>query len=339
MASQYFIYVAALFGTFADNPLAAQWVTDNGAVIFDNGFESDAVGSLPSTPSVGALQVLSSGTSTIGVNGPMSSGPGAAVGTNYMSVQRPDAGTHTPPGLAGTFAQPINIGDELVLDVWVWNADVLDNNFIMGFNSDDTTTKLWLSAVSAPGATAGTFRTQLLQGNATPDLTDVTFTPNTWQEWKLDWVVGSSQAIVTINGVSETRTGLDPGDLPGDGGSAVSKFEIFGSNWPTTFYIDAAQYKSGDVTHDNIVNGLDINVMASHWLAKGAGTPGDANGDGIVNGLDINVIATQWLQTTTVGTYQTPPPVAPVPEPAAVTLLALGVVCAGILGRQGLRRD
>jgi ABC-type nitrate/sulfonate/bicarbonate transport system substrate-binding protein len=75
----------------------------------------------------------------------------------------------------------------------------------------------------------------------------------------------------------------------------------------------------GDVTGDGIVNGLDINMIASHWLNTGSNTPGDANFDGVVNGLDINLIAAHWLQTTggaggSVG----------VPEPATIVSAMLG---------------
>jgi hypothetical protein len=51
----------------------------------------------------------------------------------------------------------------------------------------------------------------------------------------------------------------------------------------------------GDTTQDGIVNGLDVNAIASHWLHMGSALPGDANGDGIVNGLDINLVASNWL--------------------------------------------
>jgi hypothetical protein len=56
----------------------------------------------------------------------------------------------------------------------------------------------------------------------------------------------------------------------------------------------------GDANNDGIVNGLDINLVAKHWLSTGAQPLiGDVNADGIVNGLDINLIAQNWLQTTT----------------------------------------
>jgi Concanavalin A-like lectin/glucanases superfamily/Dockerin type I domain len=53
----------------------------------------------------------------------------------------------------------------------------------------------------------------------------------------------------------------------------------------------------GDVTHDGVVNGLDIADVASHWLQTGSvSLPGDVNGDGITNGLDLSAIASHWLQ-------------------------------------------
>ena len=74
----------------------------------------------------------------------------------------------------------------------------------------------------------------------------------------------------------------------------------FGDNAPLAQQDAATQaiYKAsmGDVNFDGIVNGLDINLLASHWLQTGpiGQLPGDANRDGVVNGLDINVIATNW---------------------------------------------
>ena len=76
----------------------------------------------------------------------------------------------------------------------------------------------------------------------------------------------------------------------------------------------------GDVNSDDVVNGLDINVIASHWLQTGAGIAGDANDDGVVNGLDINLIAQNWLRTSEggvgVGAAETP-------EPSTLILAAL----------------
>jgi hypothetical protein len=68
------------------------------------------------------------------------------------------------------------------------------------------------------------------------------------------------------------------------------------------------------VNHDHVVNGLDISLVASHWLQSGVGIAGDGNGDGVVNGLDIALIAAQWLQTYGVGSA------VAVPEPSTIVL-------------------
>ena len=73
----------------------------------------------------------------------------------------------------------------------------------------------------------------------------------------------------------------------------------------------------GNVNGDNVVNGLDINVIAGHWLATGSNIPGDANFDGVVNGLDINLVAAHWLQETGGGG-------SAVPEPATIVLGIIG---------------
>jgi hypothetical protein len=77
----------------------------------------------------------------------------------------------------------------------------------------------------------------------------------------------------------------------------------------------------GDVNQDGVVNGLDINIVASEWAQMGTGLEGDANGDGVVNGLDINLIAMNWGQTSGGGA-------ALVPEPRGLLLLILGLSMA-----------
>jgi hypothetical protein len=53
----------------------------------------------------------------------------------------------------------------------------------------------------------------------------------------------------------------------------------------------------GDVNIDGVVNGLDISLVASHWLQMGTNVRGDTNGDGVVNGLDISAVSAHWLQS------------------------------------------
>jgi hypothetical protein len=85
----------------------------------------------------------------------------------------------------------------------------------------------------------------------------------------------------------------------------------------------------GDVNFDRVVNGLDISLVASHWLQSGVnyGT-GDANGDGVVNGLDIALIASHWLQAGAGGAGNG----SAVPEPATIMLAAFGALA--LFGRR-----
>ena len=69
----------------------------------------------------------------------------------------------------------------------------------------------------------------------------------------------------------------------------------FGMNTPAFFAADdlSLTKQAGDTNGDGIVNGLDIAMIASHWLQLGP--VADANGDGLVNGLDIAMVASNWL--------------------------------------------
>jgi len=73
----------------------------------------------------------------------------------------------------------------------------------------------------------------------------------------------------------------------------------------------------GDVNDDGVVNGLDISLIAGHWLQTGASVLGDANGDGVVNGLDIGLISSNWLQHAPGGGGAS---AASVPEPSTGVL-------------------
>ncbi len=53
--------------------------------------------------------------------------------------------------------------------------------------------------------------------------------------------------------------------------------------------------KAGDTNGDNLVNALDLSVLASNWNKSGMSrAQGDLNGDGSVNALDLSVLATNW---------------------------------------------
>jgi hypothetical protein len=94
------------------------------------------------------------------------------------------------------------------------------------------------------------------------------------------------------------------------------------------------------------VNGLDVNIIASHWLQTNANKigPGDVTGDGVVNGLDINAIAANWLATTPALPSSVVPPISGgsgtgsnVPEPSTWVLMGLGSIGMWVLRRRAAR--
>jgi hypothetical protein len=79
---------------------------------------------------------------------------------------------------------------------------------------------------------------------------------------------------------------------------------------------------SGDFDGDGDVDGADFVVWQTHYPTASGGTTatGDANGDGTVDGADFAAWQTSFPTS--------PSAVAPVPEPSALTLVALGGILA-----------
>ena len=83
----------------------------------------------------------------------------------------------------------------------------------------------------------------------------------------------------------------------------------------------------GDLDSDGFVGITDLNVVLSNWnqtVTPGDPLQGDPTGDGFVGIEDLNVVLGNWNAGT--------PPVANVPEPSALMLLAAGI------GASALRR-
>jgi PEP-CTERM motif/Dockerin type I domain len=107
-----------------------------------------------------------------------------------------------------------------------------------------------------------------------------------------------------------------------------------------------ANLAKGDANFDGVVNGLDVNIIASHWLQSNAlhlGL-GDVTGDGVVNGLDINAIAANWLGSTPALPSSVTPPISGgsgsgsnVPEPSTWVLMGLGSIGMWVLRRRAAR--
>jgi hypothetical protein len=125
------------------------------------------------------------------------------------------------------------------------------------------------------------------------------------------------QARVLVTGSAVAQIGLDywNSSVTANVNGAYGGFRILASPDWQTVTLGFKPAVKGDVNNDNQVNGLDINMIATHWMELGTSPAGDANGDGMVNGLDLNLVASHWLQNT--GGMQ-------VPEPPSVLMGAFG---------------
>jgi hypothetical protein len=79
----------------------------------------------------------------------------------------------------------------------------------------------------------------------------------------------------------------------------------------------------GDATCDGLVSAADLSLVAGNWgLAGMEWRDGDFNGDGVVGPSDLSLLADYWGHDVN-GTGSA----APVPEPATLSLIALGGLC------------
>ena len=75
-----------------------------------------------------------------------------------------------------------------------------------------------------------------------------------------------------------------PEDSDGDGYTNVEE------------YINSTDLMACDLHRDGVVDFLDMEVVASHWLESGGSPAGDLNGDDVVDFLDFAIIGSYWLQ-------------------------------------------
>ena len=75
---------------------------------------------------------------------------------------------------------------------------------------------------------------------------------------------------------------------------------------------------AGDANGDAVVDDLDLTVLATHWQQQGSWAEGDFSRDGFISDLDLTILANAWPS----GGLD----VSAIPEPATLSLLALGIV-------------
>ena len=172
----------------------------------------------------------------------------------------------------------------------------------------------------------------------------------------VDWLVLNPGATIDFNNLNLyfLNGGLPKqlfhGDVTLDGCVDGLDYVVWSSHYGSGPLLD------GDANLDDVVNGLDYVAWSNHYLMGGVGLEeGDFNGDGVADGLDYIVwsnhyraVAMRWGNGDLTGDRAVngldyivwsdnylagrPGAAGPVPEPAAVSLLAFGII--GLLRRK-----
>jgi hypothetical protein len=141
----------------------------------------------------------------------------------------------------------------------------------------------------------------LLTGVKNYAFSNFTYNPTTFTAtWTLATTITADKLHIDLQSTGAAAVTSATGSTPLDGEwtNGVSSYPsgngTSGGDFNFSFNVLPA-----DVNQDGVVNGLDINSIASHWLQHSI--LGDVNGDNVVNGLDINSIASSWLATLPAG--------------------------------------
>lgn len=261
------------------------------------------------------------------------------------------------PGAARTPADPIDVqltysnldldGDSTANDAvtftmrWMkvdFDGDGLDGGFLASWGQGIDTgfgnlNDLELSIIDVSGTTTDSGTAILFDGFIGANLgsggnpigvdrtaevngTTITFAePTTGQfEFYQDGLDFAPTPTVTFDNSSDTDF-----DGLGDGGAG----SIVARSYDLQFSTESVGGLSADFNQDGTVDLLDLDVLGANWQMAGTPTTGDANGDGTVDLLDLDLLGSQWQQSASFESALAASGIA-VPEPAALTLLALG---------------
>ena len=164
----------------------------------------------------------------------------------------------------------------------------------------------------------------------------VPFTDTTqWHRLKMTWKEGEETRF-TLDDMTVSVTNGSPlapfssgsgmhvlGAYP-SGGSGSFFFHGMTRNVTLRNYYDPASAIPGDLNGDGVVGGGDLDILRANWgrsVPPGDFARGDASGDGLVGSDDLDLIRANWGCNAP----------APIPEPEAVALFAIGFLRAGLV--------
>ena len=169
----------------------------------------------------------------------------------------------------------------------------------------------------------------------------VPFTDTTqWHRLKMTWKEGE-ETLFTLDDATISVTNGSPlaefssgsgmhvlGAYPSGGGGSVF-FHGMTRNVKVLNYYNPASAIAGDLNSDDMVDSGDLDIVRANWgetVEAGCLLCGDPSGDGVVGSDDLDIVRANWGQSNRGACNP-----APVPEPAAAALLAIGLLRAGLV--------
>jgi endonuclease/exonuclease/phosphatase family metal-dependent hydrolase len=176
---------------------------------------------------------------------------------------------------SGGYSIPVHSINQLQTLGWV-NIDQIQIVF-----SQDVSVQQ--ASLALTGVSGGTY------SFASFDYNEDTFTAT----WTLTAPIGADKLHIDLqSGGPAAVENLAGSPLDGEWTDSVSRYPsgngTAGGDFNFSFNV-----LPGDANQDGVVNGLDIQQLASSWLQSTFA--GDVNGDDVVNGLDLNTVASHWL--------------------------------------------
>ena len=207
-------------------------------VLFSANFESDTPGLAPTNADPGLI--FSNPPSEDVVTGQTGGGaPGPAEGFLYVSTTRSGSNSgHVRFFFCDKALEPDcenatafnKVGFKVHMEAMLYIPSVNDGVPIIILEKPTPPGDLFRGLLQASGG-----EVQGFNGTGYSN-TGATYTPDQWQKWELDYVIGNDQFTVTVDGNCATALALD--NISTLGGGDLIAFS-FGHNGDGTYYIDA----------------------------------------------------------------------------------------------------